>query len=152
MTFTLCYETFCISISGGLNSRTSQLQRFLLPVIWDPTERSNTLWETTRRARYTVADNFLQQNKICISNRPNEGNQIVFGIEYTECQAFCPVVRPGSPSPPHPQTSFPPPPLGPRGEAYSLAEVAVGVPDSDGGTDTLVLYYNPSTVFSHTDF
>ncbi len=39
-----------------------------------------------------------------------------------------------------------PPPLGSRGETHSLAGEGVGGPNSDEGTDTLVLYvYNPST-------
>jgi hypothetical protein len=39
------------------------------------------------------------------------------------------------------------PPLSPRGETHSLAGEGVGGPNSDEGTDNLVLYayYNPST-------
>ncbi len=51
--------------------------------------------------------------------------------EYTECQAFCPVVRIGSPTP-SPQVSVAAPP-GPGGEG-------LGGPNSYEGTDTLVLY------------
>ncbi len=54
--------------------------------------------------------------------------------------------------PPHPLTRkqvLPPPPMGPRGETPTFGEVGVRGPNSDEGTDTLVLYvsYNPSTDF-----
>jgi hypothetical protein len=65
--------------------------------------------------------------------------------EYTECQAFCPGVRIGSPYPPHPQESVDPPPFGQGGD--TLACGGGGGFNSDEGTDTLVLfvYYNHST-------
>jgi hypothetical protein len=68
--------------------------------------------------------------------------------EYKECQAFCLFVWIG---PPHPQASVAPPPLGPRGETHWLAGEGVGGPNSNEGTDTLVLYvyYNPSTACQH---
>ncbi len=64
--------------------------------------------------------------------------------EYSECQAFCPVVPIGSPQP-QPSVA---PPLGSTGETHSLAKEGVVGPNSDEGTDTLVLYvyYNPSTL------
>jgi hypothetical protein len=71
-------------------------------------------------------------------------------IEYTECQAFCPVVRKS----PHPfirkRVLPPPPPLSPRGETLAGKRGRRG-PNSDEGTDTLVLsvyilLYNQLTV------
>jgi hypothetical protein len=69
------------------------------------------------------------------------------GTGYTEYQAFFPVVQIGSPPPPHPPGIVLFPPLDPRGETHSLAGEGVGEPNSDEGTDTLVLYayFNPST-------
>jgi hypothetical protein len=69
--------------------------------------------------------------------------------EYTECQAFCPVVRMGS----HPLTRklvLSPLWIDLRGK-HSLAGEGVGGPNSDERTDTLVLYiyYNHSTDYSH---
>jgi hypothetical protein len=57
--------------------------------------------------------------------------------EYTECQALYPVVRIGSSQSPHPQASVAPPP--PLGKTY-LLEGGGGTPNSDEGTDTVVLY------------
>ncbi len=51
----------------------------------------------------------------------------------TECQAFFPVVRIGSP-PRQPQGSVAPPPFGSEGETHSLAGKGVGGPKSDEGT------------------
>ncbi len=61
--------------------------------------------------------------------------------EYTEYQAFCPVVRIGSPpQTPSPASVWCSPPLGPRGETHSLGGEGVRGPNSDEGTDSLVLY------------
>jgi len=49
--------------------------------------------------------------------------------DYTDCQAFCPVVRIGSPSPS--QQASVAPPLDPRGEKNSLVREGVGGPISD---------------------
>jgi hypothetical protein len=73
--------------------------------------------------------------------------------EYTECQAFCLVVRRPNwlvpPTPPQPQMSVTPPLWVQGGRHTSLGGGGEGVwgPNSDEGTDTLVLcvYYNPST-------
>jgi hypothetical protein len=66
-----------------------------------------------------------------------------------QCNAFCPVFRIGSPhSLTRTRVLLPPPPsLGPRGRHNRLRGRGWG-PDTDEGTDTLVLYvyYNHSTV------
>jgi hypothetical protein len=52
---------------------------------------------------------------------------------------------------PYPQDGVAPLPLGPRGETLSLAGEKVGGPNSDDGTDTLVLqilYHNSSSILS----
>jgi hypothetical protein len=67
---------------------------------------------------------------------------------YTECLAFCSVVRIGSPPHPlHPQASVALPFWVQRGRHTRLVGKGVGDPISDEGTGTLVLYlyFNPST-------
>jgi hypothetical protein len=56
----------------------------------------------------------------------------------SECQAFSPVVRIGSPYPFSPQRGLPSPWFQ-GGGAHSLGGEGAGVADSDEGTDTLVL-------------
>ncbi len=78
-------------------------------------------------------------------------NRWVPGTEYTESQAFWPVVRIGSPHSLIRKGVFLlPPPLGLRGKTHSIAGEGVGWGgvNSDEGTDALVfyVYYNPSTV------
>jgi hypothetical protein len=60
--------------------------------------------------------------------------------EYTECQAFCPVVRIRSLPLPHPQASVAPPPFGSKGGDTLVRGVGVGGHNSDEGTATLILY------------
>jgi hypothetical protein len=52
-----------------------------------------------------------------------------------------------APPAPSPASEFCPLHMGPMGEPHSLAGEGVGGPNSNEGTDTLVLYvyYNPST-------
>jgi hypothetical protein len=62
--------------------------------------------------------------------------------------------RKWAPSTPYPRKRVLLPLLGLRGETHSRAGEGVGGPNSDEGTDTLVLYnlyvyYNPSTFFSN---
>ncbi len=57
--------------------------------------------------------------------------------EYTECQAFFPVVRIGSP---HPPGSVAPPPFGSNGGGTFACEGENGGPNYEAGTGTLVLY------------
>jgi hypothetical protein len=63
---------------------------------------------------------------------------VLYPKVYTECQAFSPVVRIGSP-PSLASERYPPPPLIPWGK-HSLGEEGLGGANSDEGTDTLVLY------------
>jgi hypothetical protein len=58
---------------------------------------------------------------------------ILSRTEYTECLAFCPFVRMGSP---HPLTrkGLLLPHLGPRGDTHLLVEEGVAGPNSDEGT------------------
>jgi hypothetical protein len=61
--------------------------------------------------------------------------------EYTECQAFSPVVRISSAPPPNPQASAAPPLWFQRAGGDTLAEgERAGEANADEGTDTLVLY------------
>jgi hypothetical protein len=71
-----------------------------------------------------------------------------YSILYIKYQRFCPFIGIGSPhSPPPLEANVSPPHLGPRGQggATFACGVGVGGPNSDEGTDTLVLYvcYNP---------
>jgi hypothetical protein len=95
------------------------------------------------RHRYRTA---IQNSKRLPSKIHKNGSINHLSTEYTECQAFFPVVRIGSPDPLTCKGVLLLPPLGPRGEKHSLAEEKVG-PNSDEGKDTLELYvyYNPST-------
>jgi hypothetical protein len=60
----------------------------------------------------------------------------ILPTDYTEWQAFCQVARIGSP---HPHGNVAPP-FGSKGETHSRAGEEVGRPNSDEGTDNLVLY------------
>jgi hypothetical protein len=61
--------------------------------------------------------------------------------EYTECQALFPFVGSGRSPPPHPQVSVAPPPLYVQeGRHTRLQGRGWGDPNSDEGTDTLILY------------
>jgi hypothetical protein len=66
-------------------------------------------------------------------NRRDGGITGGMDAENTECQAFFPIVRVGSP-PPQPQRSVAPPPFGSEGETHSLAGKGAGGPKSDEGT------------------
>jgi hypothetical protein len=72
--------------------------------------------------------------------------------EYTECVAFCPVVRIGSSHPLTRKRVAPPPPLGPRWETRKgWRWWGPGVTKSDKGTGTLYSMcttYNPCTKVS----
>jgi hypothetical protein len=141
-------DAFCISITGELNSRTSRPQRCLLPVIWDPTERSNTLWETTQRARHPIEEKFCYKTKsvYILQTKWKESDS----FRHRVYRVLCPIVRSGSPTPSPASVCPPPPPLDPRGETLSLAEEAVGrVPNCDEGTGTLVLYVYYCTCIIH---
>jgi hypothetical protein len=74
-------------------------------------------------------------------------SSILLSTEYTECQHFCPVIRIGPPTPSSASECCSPP-LSPRGETHLLVGEGVGRPNSNEGSDTLVLYvhYNPSTL------
>ncbi len=86
-----------------------------------------------------------------LKNRINPMEQKLFYYtEYTECQAFCPVVRIGFPhATSHPQTSVAPSP-GSKGETHSLAGEGGGGQfrriDRHSGTLQYV-YYNTSPVY-----
>ncbi len=62
---------------------------------------------------------------------------LVKSTEQTDCQAFSPVVRIGTPSPSHASECAPPPPLVQGGAFACVREV--GGPDSDEETATVVL-------------
>ncbi len=69
---------------------------------------------------------------------------MVKATQYTECLAFCPVVRIGSPRPPNRKCVVPPPPL--VGGKHSLAG------EGAGGANSVLycryVYYHPSTLSS----
>jgi hypothetical protein len=66
---------------------------------------------------------------------------MVCTTDYTECHAFSPVVRIGSPQPLTRKRLLLLPPFDSKGEAHSLAGEGLGEgPNSDEGTDALVLY------------
>jgi hypothetical protein len=72
-----------------------------------------------------------------------------YSIKYIEHQSFCTFVGIGSPNPPSPSPGTECGSLQDlSGERHTRLRGGVGGPNSDEGTDTLVLYlnYNPSTV------
>ncbi len=84
----------------------------------------------------------LWYGRVC----PPQPAFIVSVTENTECQAFFPVVRTGSPLLPHPQGSVAPPPLlDPRGQTHSLAGEEWGDPIPTKGQ---TLWYSMYTIIS----
>jgi hypothetical protein len=69
--------------------------------------------------------------------------------EYTECQAFCPVIRIGSTPHPHPSECCSPSWVQ-GGNTLACGGGGEGGPNSDEGSDTWVLYvsYNSSTAWT----
>jgi hypothetical protein len=99
-------------------------------------------------AVYTMSQRRWDQNTTQVDNRLNRARATYVRLlhlppwlsrqsenhgytDYTECQAFCPVVRIGSPSL-SPQASVAPP-FGSWGETHSLVRERVGWPNSDEG-------------------
>ncbi len=112
--------------------------------------------QNIRRYPYTQYNTVVETIEKCTPKKKSQEDDIQYPqnstpketptfTEYTECQAFCPVVGPPNPSPTSERCSHP---LGPGG-VHSLAGEGLGNPISfDEGTDTLVLCVddNPSTV------
>ncbi len=95
-----------------------------------PTSTKGDNQRETKRGRYVV---------FVIHNFWGDTCTFIHSTEYTECQAFCPVVRIESPPPPPQARMFPP--LGTWGEPHSLAGYGVGGLNSEEGTDTLCILH-----------